>query len=320
MTLGHRPRSGDHVWPGWLHHLPPGPAQQRRGAHHRLQLRRGAPGGVPVGDGGPHRGHQDHPRRPAVQPHLRVGRPVCAHPPRNRHRLHRRADQLRPHQRAMVHRVRPRLHQRRSRRRRGHRTARRARRPVQRLGHRRGPLRHGHLAVRAGRIRGGRHRPDVRPPALRHVAVAAPLRPLHAGDGVRHLWHRPRCVRPGRRHVHGGVGSGPHRHGLLRRRAHHALQRCAEHPLVGRVAVAAGQHRPSWRWHLGVAGPRQRAGCDRPAGAVRPVARLPAQAHGRRCRSGRIPGAGRQADRLVGQHARLCRVAAEGVVRRRRHR
>ena len=53
-----------------------------------------------------------HPRRPAIQPHVRARGSLGADSRRLRHRVFRRADQLRPHARSRVSRLRRRVHER----------------------------------------------------------------------------------------------------------------------------------------------------------------------------------------------------------------
>ena len=59
------------------------------------------------------RGREDHPHRPAVHPHQRGRRPARAAARRHRHRVPRRADQVRPGQRPVLQGVRRRVHERR---------------------------------------------------------------------------------------------------------------------------------------------------------------------------------------------------------------
>ena len=88
-------RAGHVVRPRRRHHVPAGPAARRLHRHRGLELRRGAPGRVPVGDGGQGARRDGHPRRSAVHPDERAGRPVRADPGRHRHRLPRRDHQPR---------------------------------------------------------------------------------------------------------------------------------------------------------------------------------------------------------------------------------
>ena len=61
-----------------------------------LEHGRGAPGRVPVGDGGQGARGDRHPRRPALQPHERAGRHLRSAARGNRHRVPRRDHQPRP--------------------------------------------------------------------------------------------------------------------------------------------------------------------------------------------------------------------------------
>ena len=78
LTLLHRPRSGDQLRPRRRHHLPAGPAERRLHRHRGLQHGRVPPGRLPVGDGGQGARGDGDPRRPAVHPHQRAGRPARA--------------------------------------------------------------------------------------------------------------------------------------------------------------------------------------------------------------------------------------------------
>ena len=78
MTLLHRPRSGDLVRPRRRHHLPAGPAELRLHRDRGLEHGRVPPGRLPVGDGGQGARRDGHPRRPAVHPDQRAGRPARA--------------------------------------------------------------------------------------------------------------------------------------------------------------------------------------------------------------------------------------------------
>ena len=153
---------------------------------------------------------QDHPRRPAVHPHVGDGRHVGPAPRRQRHRLSRRADQLRARARARLPRLRRALHQRR--RRSSATTSRTPRisaacspagtRQSRSTTRRRGSTRAStsttqssgptiERATAIGKDRGGeahdldrrRARPDAAASALRLPGPEAPLRALHAGDG-----------------------------------------------------------------------------------------------------------------------------------------
>ena len=114
LTQLHRPRSGDQLRSRRRHDLPAGPAQLRLHRHPGLEHGRGHPVGFQwVMEAKAPRRH-GHPRRPAVHPHQRGGRPARADPGRHRHRVPRRPDPPRAGERARTSEeyVR-RLHQRR---------------------------------------------------------------------------------------------------------------------------------------------------------------------------------------------------------------
>ena len=164
-------------------------------------------------------------------------------------------------------------------------------------------------------------RPDLAAPALRLPDPEAPLRPLHAGDGLAGVRLHP-----------GGAGAGggaalrqlrpraDQRH-RLRAGVDAAHDRRADDPHRRHPATLAREHGPARRRHHGDARPLHHPGLDRPRHAVRRVARLPAAA-GRR-RGARDAGLLRRtrghAHRLLGQLPQVHRQPAQGVVRRRRH-
>ena len=125
-------------------------------------------------------------------------------------------------------------------------------------------------------------RPDLAASALRVADPQAPLRPLHAGDGVAGV------------RLHAG-GTGPRggtavcqlrprtdqRH-RLRRRLDAAHHRRADHPHRRHPATAARQHGPARRRHHGDARPFHHPGLDRHRHPVRSAARLFAAAGRRR--------------------------------------
>ncbi len=243
---------------------------------------------------------------PAVHPDQRAGRTARADPGGRRHRVPRRADQLRAVRRAVVPRVCRRLHQRG--------------RPADRgLRRRRGPdglfsgydpktqddydnwrtggtptagARPGHAdgepatsAVRPAARRTARAAPTLTRPgpgrdpaasALRLPGTEAALRPLHAGAG------RASAGSPGRlvARVSGRARRPPA--WVLRGRLDPALDRRAAHQDRVNLADAARQHGPARRRHPGVARPREHPGLDRRADAVSPACRVPADADGRR--------------------------------------
>ena len=124
-----------------------GPAELRPDRARGLEHGRGPSGRLPVGGGGEGARRDDRPRRSALQPHQRDGRPLRAAPRGHRHRLPRRHHQPRPHHRIGLPRVRPRLHQRLDDRRRGLR-GRGRRGALLRLRRGDDELRPGKLAVR----------------------------------------------------------------------------------------------------------------------------------------------------------------------------
>ncbi len=157
MTLLHGPRSGDLLRSRWGDDVPAGPPE--RGLHRDPGVQHGRvpPGRLPLGDGGQGARRDDHPRRSALHPHQRRGRPPRADPRRQRHRVPRRAGPPRPGERTLLPGVRRRLHQRPRHRRRGLPRHRGPRRPVQRLGPGDAAVRPRLLAVR------GRHAAADRP-------------------------------------------------------------------------------------------------------------------------------------------------------------
>ena len=107
----------------------------------------------------------------------------------------------------------------------------------------------------------------------------------------------------------------------LRARLDPAHQRRADDPGGGDPAAAARQHGPPGRRDHGDARPRVDPGLDRHPDAVRPAARLPADA-ARPARS-EPPShdyvdVERRRARLVGELRQVHRVAAQGLLRRRR--
>ena len=233
------------------------------------------------------RGAHGHPRRPALHPHQRGRRPLRADPRRDRHRVPRRPDQLRPEQRAGLPRVRRRLHERRRRSsREDFRRHRGPRRPVLRLRRATRHVRPRQLAVRGRGVRPTRTRGDTA------EAQGADAARCSAGSGGaplerRHGRRRRRTRRCStraassrsssgtspatrRRWSSGSAASPPEQFlavaealdGELRPRADHgaglrgrldaAQRRRAVHPHRRDPAAAAGQHRParaaaSWR-------------------------------------------------------------------------
>ena len=346
MTLEHGPRSGDLVRARRRHHLPAGPRQQRLHPDHGLEHGREPPGGLPVGGRGQEARRQDHPRRPPLHAHERLRRPLRAAARRQRHRLPRRHRALHPRGGSRVQGVRRALHQRGDDRLRGLPRHRGPRRAVLGLGSRDAHLRPRVLAVRghgggggvgaAGarrahgtgrprrprrRARGGRAaapRRDAAAPALRLPAAAQALRPLHARARRADLRRLARAVPRGVRGAVRELGPRAHERPLLRRRLDPAHGRRAVHPHRLDHPAAAGQHRPAGRRHHRPARARVDPGLDRHPDALRHPARLPADARGRGARvAAGLHRAELAAGRLLGQHGRLHRLAAEGVVGRR---
>ena len=164
-------------------------------------------------------------------------------------------------------------------------------------------------------------RPDPAASPLRLPDPEAPLRPLHAGDGL-----------AGVRLCSGGAGAGggavvrqlrpgaDQRH-RLRARMDPAHDRRADDPHRRHPATAARQHgQARWRHH-GDAGPLHHPGLDRSGDAVRRAAGLPAAAVRRGGpRDARLlRRAGGAAHRVLGQLPQVHRQPAQGLVRRRRH-
>ena len=162
-------------------------------------------------------------------------------------------------------------------------------------------------------------RPDPEPSALRLPASQTALRALHTGDGRRGLRRAARAVPRRRREVHGLFRSRQDRDDLLRRRSHAAFRRRADRSHRRDPPVAARQRRPSRRRRAGAARPRVDSGLDGHSDALRPAARLSADAGVRHrvldARS--LHHADAHADRHVVPLRRLHRQSAEGVVRRR---
>ena len=242
LTLLHGPRSGDLVRARRRHQHAAGPGRLGLHRHHGLEHGRGAPGRVPVGDGGQGAGRAGDPRRPALHPDQRAGRHLrrsCGPAPTSpssaavvNHILsndldfreyvlpytnagHDRVRGLRRHRgpgRAVL-RLRP-GDRRRTTRAPGSTRALEATRgsPAPRPRRRRPGLQHesGGPAIEHGEPP---RDDDAAAPALRLADPQAALRALHAGDGRGGLRHRRRSSsslspRPGPRTP---AGSGPPR-------------------------------------------------------------------------------------------------------------
>ena len=172
---------------------------------------------------------------------------------------------------------------------------------------------------RSGSRAGQRPHPAASP--LRLPDPEAPLRPLHAGDGLAGVRLRA-----------GGAGAGggaavrqlrpraDQRH-RLRAGLDPAHHRRADDPHRRHPAAPPRQHGPAGRRHHGDAGPLHHPGLDRPGDAVRRAARLPAAAVRRRApRDPRLLCRARgHAHRILGQLPQVHRQPAQGLVRRRRH-
>ena len=273
------------------------------------------PVGLPVGDGGQGARRDGHPRRPAVHPHQRGGRPLRADP--GRLATSRSSAAIVNHileQRAGLPRVRrwptptpPRSSATTSRtprtstgcspastrrpgpttRRPGSTRARsgdgtgRQRRVATASG--RPPPAMQHESHGAGRPRRSRARRDAAAPALRLPDPQAALRPLHAGDGGAGL--RRLAASSSREVCEAWTANsrpGAHHRARLLGRLDPAHRRRAVHPHRRDHPAAAGQHRPARRRHHGAARARQHPGLDRHPDAVQPAARLPADAAPRR--------------------------------------
>jgi hypothetical protein len=179
-----------------------------------VQLRRVPPGRLPLRHASQRARRHDHPRRSALHAHVCGGRYLRPDPQRLRYRLPRRADQLDPHERALLQRIRHGVHQRVVHRARGFRRYGRTRRPLLRVEYARCEirrrLRHVHLGLRNRRGAALRRQwrnqaPQTRReptrPALRAQSLAPPLRALHGRYGRRGLRHAARGVRANRQHL-----------------------------------------------------------------------------------------------------------------------
>ena len=220
------------------------------------------------------------------------------------------------------------------------------RRPVQRLG--RGPgkydptivaVRGRRTSLAGRRARAARRRaragPGAQEPAraeasehatrpaaspLRLPDPEAPLLPLHAGDGRGDLRHPAGAVPARRRDAVRELRPRAHLRVLLRGRLDAALRRRAVHPHGGHHPAAARQHRPPGRRDHGAARARLDPGLDRHPDAVRPAARLPADAEGR-VTTQTSRNTSRTTRRQSGWWTRVPEVhglAAQGLVRRAR--
>ena len=286
MTLLHGPRSGDLVRARRRHRLPAGPPERRLHPHPGLQHGRGAPGRLPLGDEGARARREGHPRRPALRPHERDGRPARRRsaPARDiaflggliRHVLETRVATSRSTS------CTTRTPRRSSRGLPGHRGPRRpllaasTPRPARttattwmyeggEIAASAGVREHAAQSFEertgAGMMTGAVDaRRDAAAPALRAAGPAAPLRPLHAGDGRAHLRHLAR--RTSSRvadTLDRELGPRAHHGALLRRRLDAAHRRRADDPRRRDPPAAARQHRPPGRRHHGACAATRRS-------------------------------------------------------------
>ena len=253
------------------------------------------------------RGRHGDPRRPAVHPHLRGGRPARADPGGHRHRVPRRPDPPRAGDRRLLRGLRAGLHQRPDA---GPRRLRRHRGPgrgVLRLRPGDRHLRHQLLGV-PGHARRGGHRPV--PPRRQARGCTSTSAAQIAGSGGAPIatdperddtLQDPRCVfqvlrrhfarytpemvheicgippetfAAGRRRADAQLRPGAHQRVLLRGRLDPPHGGRPVHPRRVDPAGAAGQHRPPRRRHPRAARARQHPGLHRHPDAVRHAARL----------------------------------------------